>query len=142
MTTTFACGSVRVSVHFHYYQLNAPERGIANFITFTFACSILQESKSEISRREHWKISLMFLHKIVRNRLSNVRQMCDSFAHPSYDVRNEIRAIFRKLSGQFAAHLRQQPPPPPRERPLLGISGVENAIMCDSTSYASLESAA
>ena len=87
----------------------APERRITNYITFTFACSILQTQNQKFREGSIGK-HLMSLHKIVRNRLSNVRQICDNYAHPSYDVRNEIRSIFRKLSGQFAAHLRQPPP--------------------------------
>ena len=43
ITTTFTCGWVRVSVQFHYYQLNSPERRSTNYFTFTFACVISQE---------------------------------------------------------------------------------------------------
>ena len=43
ITTTFTCGWVRVSVQFHYYQVNSPEWRITNSITFFFACFIRQE---------------------------------------------------------------------------------------------------
>ena len=42
-----------------------------------------------------------YLHKIVRNWLSNSRQIWNNFAHPSSDVRNEIPAILRKFGAQF-----------------------------------------
>ena len=61
-----------------------------------------------------------YLHKIVRNQLSNSRQIiCDNFAHPCSDVRYEIQAILRKFGAQFATNFCATPP---GERPLLGIS--------------------
>ena len=50
-----------------------------------------------------------YLHKIVRNKFSNSRQICDNFAHPSSDVRNEIPAILCKFGAQFATNLRNAP---------------------------------
>ena len=50
-----------------------------------------------------------YLHKIVRNWLSNFRQICDNFAHPSSGVWNEICATLRKLGAQFATNLRNAP---------------------------------
>ena len=56
-----------------------------------------------------------YLHKIVRNWLSNSRQICDNFAHPSSDVRNEIPAILRKfwraICDKFARTPRSRTPP-------------------------------
>ena len=56
-----------------------------------------------------------YLHKIVRNWLSNSRQICDNFAQPFPDARNEIPAILQKFGAQSAQR-------PLRERPLFGIS--------------------
>ena len=51
-----------------------------------------------------------YLHKIVRNWLSNSRQICDNFAHPSSDVRNEMPAIYsqiwRAICDKFAQDFR------------------------------------
>ena len=50
-----------------------------------------------------------YLQKMVPNQLSNSRHICDNFAHPSSDVRNEIPAILRKFGVQFATNLRNAP---------------------------------
>ena len=38
ITTTFTCAWVRLSVQFHYYQFDSPERRITNYVPLTFAC--------------------------------------------------------------------------------------------------------
>ena len=43
----FTCGSVRVSVHFHYHQLNSPEWRITHCFTFTFAWFIPLEIRMQ-----------------------------------------------------------------------------------------------
>ena len=50
-----------------------------------------------------------YLHKMIRNCLSNSRPSCNNFAHPSSDVRNEIPAISLKFGAQFATSLRNAP---------------------------------
>ena len=47
----------------------------------------------------------------------NAQQICDNFAHPSSDVRNEIPAILRKICAQSVTN-----PPPPSGFPKTGVS--------------------
>ena len=67
---------------------------------------------SEISGRGRWK------RGICINLSEFDFGICDNFAHPSCDVRNEIPSMLRKFGAQFAANIVQRPP---YERPLLGI---------------------
>ena len=56
----------------------------------------------------HWEKGALekgYLHKIVRNWLSNSRQICDNFARPFSDVRNEIPAILHKFVAQKSPSL-------------------------------------
>ena len=50
-----------------------------------------------------------YLHKLVWNRHSNLRQICDNFAHPACGVQNEIPVILHKFGAQFATNLRNAP---------------------------------
>ena len=59
---------------------------------------------SEISRRGHWKRGICIKWSKI-----DLRQICDNFAHPSCDVRNEMQDILLKSSAQFATNLHNAP---------------------------------
>ena len=66
---------------------------------------------------EKGALKMGYLHQIVRNGLSNLRQKCDNIPHPLCDARNRTSnfvQIWPAICYKFAQHL-------PRERPLLRI---------------------
>ena len=61
------------------------------------------KGESDIWRRGHWKRGICI-------KLSEIDfQICDNFAHPSSDVRNEVPTILRNFGAQFATDLRNAP---------------------------------
>ena len=62
-----------------------------------------EKKTSEISRRGHWK------RGICRKSSEIDFRICDNFAQPSCDVRNEIAIILPKFGAQFATNLRNTP---------------------------------
>ena len=70
----------------------------------------MPEKCSEIRRMGHWKRGIYIK---LSEFISNLRQICNNFAHPSFDVQNKIHAILCRIGAQFATNLRNA-------RPLLG----------------------
>ena len=47
--------------------------------------------------------------KLTLTFATNMRQICDDFAHPSSDLRNEMHAIVRKFGAQSTTNLHNAP---------------------------------